>query len=308
LQLCCKNFWFADTGKCKMNFFRISLIISMAFCFSLQAGTGAGIVTTIHPFKEILQKVVGDRMEVIQLLPAGASPHTYELRPSEIMKIEQARAVFYGAANLDGWVTKMQHAHLISLVDMIPDSLVLQISASVHFHSKNDRSNIDPHFWTDPLVVKAILPAICDTLSVLDPAGKNIYLKNMKAFRIELDKLNQEITNEERSLKGVSVFLSHPFFQYYLRRFGFKIAGIIEVNPGMEPTPRELKFFIDLSRKENVRAVLAQVQLSDRPAKLLAEAAHIVLIELDPLGGFPGRETYSELLLYNTNLLVKDLE
>jgi zinc transport system substrate-binding protein len=224
------------------------------------------------------------------------------------MKIEQARAVFYGAANLDGWVTKIQHAHLISLVDMIPDSLVLHITSSFHSHSENDRSGIDPHFWTDPLAVRAILPAICDTLSSLDPAGKNIYLNNMKAFMMELESLKQEIALKVQPLKGTSVFLSLPFFQYYLKRFGFKIAGIIEINPGTEPTPRELKFFIDLSKKENVRAVLAQVQLSDRPAKLLAEAAHIVLINLDPLGGFPGRKTYSELLLYNTNLLVKDLE
>jgi zinc transport system substrate-binding protein len=252
--------------------------------------------------------VVGDRMEVIQLLPAGASTHTYELRPSEIRQIEQARAVFYGATNLDGWITRMQRGNLISLVDMIPDSLVLHITSSFHFHGENDRSSIDPHFWTDPLVVKAILPAICDTLSALDPAGKNIYLKNMKTFELELENLAQQIMSDLQAQKGTSVFLSHPFFQYYLKRFGFKLAGIIEINPGTEPTPRELKYFIDLSRKENVRAVLAQVQLSDRPAKLVAEAADIVLIVLDPLGGFPGRETYSELLRYNTRLLLKGLE
>lgn len=291
-----------------MKILKISLILSLLFSLSLWAESGNRIVTTIHPFKEILQKVVGDRMEVIQLLPAGASPHTYELRPSEIRQIEQARAVFYGAQNLDGWITRMQRGNLISLVDMIPDSLVLHITSSFHFHGENDRSSIDPHFWTDPLVVKAILPAICDTLSALDPAGKNIYLKNMKTFELELENLAQQIMSDLQAQKGTSVFLSHPFFQYYLKRFGFKTVGIIEINPGTEPTPRELKYFIDLSRKENVRAVLAQVQLSDRPAKLVAEAADIVLIVLDPLGGFPGRETYSELLLYNTRLLVEGLE
>jgi len=152
------------------------------------------------------------------------------------------------------------------------------------------------------------LPAICDTLSALDPGGKNVYLKNMNAFAIELENLKQKIATELQPVQGTSVFLSHPFFQYYLKRFGFKTAGIIEVNPGTEPTPRELKFFIDVSQKENVRAVLAQVQLSDRPAKLVAEAAHISLIVLDPLGGFPGRQTYSELLLYNTRLLIEGLE
>jgi zinc transport system substrate-binding protein len=291
-----------------MKILKISLIFSLLISLSLWAETENRVVTTIHPFKEILQKVVGDRMEVIQLLPAGASPHTYELRPSEIRQIEQARAVFYGAPNLDGWITRMQRGNLISLVDMIPDSLVLHITSSFHFHGENDRSSIDPHFWTDPLVVKAILPAICDTLSALDPAGKNIYLKNMKTFELELENLAQQIMSDLQAQKGTSVFLSHPFFQYYLKRFGFKTAGIIEINPGTEPTPRELKYFIDLSRKENVRAVLAQVQLSDRPAKLVAEAADIVLIVLDPLGGFPGRETYSELLQYNTRLLLKGLE
>ena len=41
------------------------------------------IVTTIYPFKAIIQEIVGDKYQVKSILPAGADPHTYEILPSD---------------------------------------------------------------------------------------------------------------------------------------------------------------------------------------------------------------------------------
>ena len=67
-------------------------------------------VTTIFPFGEILKSLVKGRGEVTVILPAGASPHTYELKPSELRNIENSLALFYGASNLDNWIKKINHA------------------------------------------------------------------------------------------------------------------------------------------------------------------------------------------------------
>jgi zinc transport system substrate-binding protein len=264
-------------------------------------------VTTIFPFGEILNSLVKGRGKVTVILPPGASPHTYELKPSELRYIENSLALFYGSSNLDNWVEKINHNNKIELINLIPSSHLLKIPLLIHNHGSKD-VGIDPHFWTDPLTVKALLPSLCDTLCTVDPDGKEIYNRNLIVFDRQLTELHKKIYKDIHSIKNKSVFLSHPFFLYYLNRYEFVLAGIIEIQPGTEPTPKELKNYIDIAKNKQVKAVLTHTQLSDKPAQLVVEATQMKIIQLDPLGGYKNRNTYSDILMYNTNLLVKGLK
>jgi len=261
-------------------------------------------VTTLYPFKMIIERIVGERGEVDEILPPGASPHTYELKPSEIKKAEKATALFYGADNLDGWVLKLDHPESISLFGLLPAQNQLAIK-NYAGRSADEVIGSDPHFWTDPLAVKVMLPALVDTLCALDPEGWDTYRKNSLSFSNKLDSLEIKIHNAFSQIRNKSVILAHPFFQYFLKRFGFRVEGIIETIPGKESTPRELKEIIDRANEHNVKVILTHPQSSDRPARLVAEATKAKVVELDPIGGVAGREAYDELLLYNTQILLK---
>jgi zinc transport system substrate-binding protein len=262
-------------------------------------------VTTIHPFKAIIQEIVGESGVVDEILPPGASPHTYELRPSELNKIEKATAFFYGAENLDGWAAKIKTAHRIELMKMLTEQNRLTLQ---NFVGNKKVIGTDPHFWTDPLTVKAMLPALVDTLCKLNPEQCTLYRKNSFQFSTQLDNLTQLIQESFSNVPVKEVLLAHPFFQYYFNRFGFKLIGTIETIPGSEPTPRDLKEIIDQARQRHLKIILVNPQISDRPAQLIAEATGAKIVELDPIGGVAGRETYDELLLYNTTILLQALQ
>lgn len=51
-----------------------------------------------------------------------------------------------------------------------------------------------------------------------------------------------------------------------------------------------------------------EVQLSRRPAEVLAAEANVALYELDPKGGVAGRDTYEQLLLFNAAVLAEALQ
>src|SRR5437588_12380253 len=78
----------------------------------------------------------------------------------------------------------------------------------------NQAESIDPHFWTDPLTVQAILPKLADTLSRLDPQGSAIYHANAERFARELDSLNAQLQEVLAPVKYRPVFLFHPSLQY----------------------------------------------------------------------------------------------
>jgi len=272
-------------------------------------------ITTIYPFKIIISPLLVDSADIAVILPPGASPHTYEMRPSDIKKVSEAIALFQGGQNLDVWAYKFKHPRCIELINFLPPEYLLFFDQGRYsgedkiLDPNNHRHHgVDPHFWSDPLAVKALLPVISDTLCKLDPDYCVIYQKNYASFANALDSLYIQIQVKLAPVRGSAVMLAQPFFRYYLNRFDIKVVDIIEPIPGKEPTPADLKKLIQKATMYQVKAILSHPQLSDRSAQLVSEATGISVIELDPLGGIEGRRTYDELLLYNTRILLEVLQ
>ena len=281
----------------------IKKILLLVFFFQLILAAQPEYVTTIHPFKEILKRVVGERGKVICLLPPGSSPHTYRISPSEVKMIESADALFYGAKNLDEWVIGYNSPHKVELLRFLPVDSLLNI-----FTIRNENVGTDPHFWTDPLLVKILLPQLAAKLCSIDPDGCKIYEANAEEFSKELESIYNEINKNLMRVKKRTVILSHPFFQYFLKRFKFTLAGIIEPIPGKEPTPKELKELIDIAIKNNVEKIFTHIQLPDNAAHLLSESTGIKVYTLDPVGGVEGRQSYEEILKYNADIILKAMK
>jgi len=285
----------------------MKLIVPLVLLVAFDAGRSQpAFVTTIHPFREIVRMVVGDRGEVYEILPAGASPHTFELRPSEIRRIAAAKALFCGSPQLDGWSRKFQNPHRLELLQLLPPQYRLRMEGH-RSPAAPGSSGIDPHFWTDPLAVKALLPSLADTLCALDSNGCEVYQQNSARAASHLDSLVEEIDRTLAPVRGAAVVLSHPFFRYFLKRFGIRVAAVIEWAPGREPTPKDIKRIIQQVKREKVQAIFTLAQLSSRPAELVAEASGVPTHELDPLGGVPGRMTYDELMLHNMRIILEAL-
>lgn len=98
------------------------------------------IVTTIYPFKAIIQELAGEKLSVKTILPAGADPHTYEMLPSDFQSIQNSKAFFYGAEALDGWAAKINVDNKIELLSLVPDKYLIDIKIP-HFHSDEQSDN-----------------------------------------------------------------------------------------------------------------------------------------------------------------------
>jgi zinc transport system substrate-binding protein len=278
-------------------------IISIFFLLTVPLLSQIKIATTLNPFKEIIQKVAGNRGEVIAILKPGFSPHTYEVSPSEMSDIESADILFFGADNLDGWVKKLVSNRKIELIKLLPEDSLLNVTTI-----EGEAVGTDPHFWNDPLLVKILSGEIVKELCKIDPEGCNEYKTNATFFSNELDKYYKKIESMFSSLKKKNVMLSHPFFAYFLNRFNFNTAGLIEPIPGKEPTAKDLKKIIDTAIQEKVGAIFIHSQLPENAAKIVSESTGIKIYTLDPIGGIKGRITYEELLLYNTEIIINALK
>ena len=258
-------------------------------------------VTTIAPFEMILRPVVEGRGTVERLLDPGASPHTYDPTPSDLRAVSNATALVYGAEHLDGWAADLSADRRLALVDLLPPNARLSFEEGGHGGAGD--ATIDPHFWTDPLAVKGLLPALADTLCALDADGCTTYRANADSFATALAALDTRLQRIMGPVRETPVLLAQPFFRYFLHRYGPRLVGVVEPRPGTQPTARDLRRLVEQARAAGARAVLTQRQLSDQAAAAVAEPSALPLIQLDPLGGVEGRDTYASLLLSNARRL-----
>lgn len=272
----------------------------------------ADFVVTIPPLKLILQEITGDGNRITCILPPGASPHTFELRPSTARKLGEAKAVFYVDESIDGWAARLAPGRLHSVFSMVPKALQRPYDVP-HEHGSARQTGADPstanaHFWSDPVVVRAIVPELVTAVSSADPDNAVRYAANGASFLAALDALDREFGALPAELGDYALVAFHPSWQYFCERYGITVTAYVEPFPGKEPTPQTIQALKAALSAIKRRVVLSEVQLPSRSARVLAESVGAMVAVIDPLGGQGDRNTYSGLLRYNAVQIRKALE
>ncbi len=285
-------------------------------------------LTSIFPLAAVLSELAGDRAEVRAVAPPGASPHTFQARPQDVKDAERAEALFLVGAQLDNWAERMPAREHVTVFEMLPAAHQRKICDAdcgtivdcaghdhdydhdhthshdhAHDHEHGDCEDYDPHFWLDPNAVAALLPALTDKLIALDPKGAALYRRNADQLSVRLAALDAEIDATLAPLAGTPLLQLHPSAGYFFARYELECAGVVHVAPGRNPSSRELRELTQVATERNARAVLAEPQLSDRAAKVLARELDLPVLEFDPVGGAADRTDYEGLLRYNARAL-----
>ncbi len=263
-------------------------------CSSETMNSKPTIVVTNHVLLAIISEITGPMGNIVCLLKPSDSPHTYSAKPSDAVAAKSANIFFYTASNLDGWASSLESANKIELIKLIPKEFLMNFDNS---------SGIDPHFWTDPMLIKAILPIIVEQLSKVDKNNASLYKSNSETFAKRLDLLDVQINDILKEVKGKSVFLFHPSFRYFLKRYSLIYGGAIEEIPGKEPTANTIASLIKKIQASNTKSIFTEPQLNEEAANALVFEAKLATYVLDPIGGDKGRKSYADLLLYNANIL-----
>lgn len=282
------------------SFSFLLLIFALVSCGKQQTAINEQyFITTNYPLTMIMREISGSDNEVYCIIPPGATQHTFAPKPSDIRRVENSTAVFYISENLDGWLMNFDNVKKIKIIDLIPDSSLLYFPGSKH-----TSKNIDPHFWTDPVLMKSIVPKLAELMSQYNPMQKTKYENNTKKVVKELNALDNEIKTALAPYKDKSVLLFHPSFLYFLNRYGLNYAGTVEPAPGKQPTLQDIAELKKIIKKYNIKAVYAEPQLPKRSLNVLIQGMKIKLLELDPIGGGKDKDNYFDLMRFNLNNII----
>lgn len=288
-------------------------------------GPGAGhpdrekritVAATIFPLADITQNIGGDLVETVTLLPAGASPHTFEPTPAQMSKVAQADLLVRVGAGLDDWVAGLVAANSravrVVAVEAIGKEALPYVPEAGGTHEGHDHSThhetVDPHVWLDPVLVRdRIAPAIAAALCQVAPEHRQRFAQNLARYQQKLTSLDAEIRTQLAGLEGASFVTLHGAWQYFGKRYHLGQLLPVHYSPAREPSARWIAGLITAARQTGAKAVLAEPQLSPKAVAVIAQESRLPILVLDPLGGpgVAGRDSYLALMRYNARTLAK---
>ncbi len=282
--------------------------LGLFFAFFLSHASSASdnklkVVASIAPLADFARQVGGDKVDVTLLLPPGASPHTYEPTPRTMQEISQAKIFIKIGAGLEFWADKLVAAAAKDVVTVDCSRSVALIHALDH--EKHGAGNVDPHYWLDPVIAIGMVKKIEEAYAKVDPADSSYFAQRASSYIAVLTALDKQIAETVKTFRTREYVTFHPAWNYFSRRYGLTVAGVIEEGPGKEPTVRHIDRILREIRRLKIRVVFAETQFSPRMAEAIAREAGGRVLMLDPIGGQKERVSYIGMMRYNLALMKK---
>ena len=269
------------------------------------------IVVTIPVLKDLAEQVGAPYVHVTSLLKGYENEHTYSPKPSDLIAVRNAQLLFEVGLGLEVWVAGLVKSAGRPSLTIVTTSKGIALISDGHeadsAHEDHARGN--PHVWMDPENVATMMRHVTEALVAADPTHAEEFRRNQAAYLQRLDHLRAELTDRLSRLTDRRFIAHHPAWPYFARRFGFEIVGTIQAQSASEPSAVHLQTLIATIKKHRVKAVVSEIQLSQRLPELLARetGARVVVLTTLP-GGLPRTDTYLDMLRYNVLQLANALE
>lgn len=280
------------------------LIIPSVLLAEVSNIKGIEIVVSIYPLKGLVEKIGGKNVTVDFIIPPGASPHTFEPKPSDIKRLSQAKVLFLIGGGLEFWADKA-----IRSLNRKPKVVILSKGLPLlkedHASRYRGRETFDPHIWLDPVMVMAMVEKISDVLIDIDPSNKAYYKERAETLKRELEGLHLKIMESVKGFRTKEFVTFHSAWNYFSKRYGLRIVGVIEESPGKEASPAHIARIIEGIKKTKAKVVFAEPQFNPKAAEVIARETGARVLFLDPIGdpNKKGRDSYIDLMNYNLSIL-----
>jgi zinc transport system substrate-binding protein len=237
-----------------------------------------GVVVSILPQAEFVEKVGGDKVQVAVIVPPGASPHTYEPAPSQLGELSKAKMYAKAGSGIEfelSWMDK--------IISLNKDMLVIDCSKGITLMKSEDEDEpgMDAHIWTSVRNAKIMVENIYEGIIKVDAANKEYYESNKDKYIKELDELDKEITQIISEKNNKEFIVYHPAFAYFSRDYDLKQIPVEQ--GGKEPTPKWIERLIEEAKEKNITVIFASPEMSTKSAEVIANEIKGTVVLIDPL-------------------------
>ena len=281
----------------------LMLTLIMTACGGDKKSDKLKIVTSFYPVYIETLNIAGnvDGVEVVNLTqPQTGCLHDYQLTTEDMKTLETADIFIVNGAGMESFLDKVTSAQ--------KDLKIIDASAADDISFIKEGDEINPHVWMSITYSMAQVREINRKLCELDPDHAEAYKKNTLDYLNKLSDLRDSMHFALDNIPNKDIITFHEAFPYFAAEFKLNIAGVIEREPGTEPTPQELKETIEKLNSMPVKVIFTEPQYSSKAAETISRETGAKIYTLDPVVTGDGNPfDYLNKMMDNMMTLLKAL-
>jgi len=261
-------------------------------CLLCLTGQGAEVlcIETSQPIlQEWTSRLAAGGASVGSLTPRASDLHVFEPSPQTVRRLIEAEAILGMDPLLEPWLerlvrsNRLEHKVLWFGKPWISDqgntlSCCPEDAGGKHTLLRRPRP-VDPHIWTDPVIVRELLVATHAWL------GKRLGADGEARRRAALDDLLAETAAVDRELRGLmeavpsdrrGLLTHHGNLGRFAERYGLRIEGVLLASATTEaadPSARDMARLIAIARSGRARLIVVDKGQRAAAAGVLAQEA-----------------------------------
>ena len=228
------------------------------------------VLVTVKPVHSLVAGIMAGMGEPVLLLPAGATPHSYSLRPSDARKLARADLVIRVGPALESFLAK-------PLANLARRARVITLM-------RDGGLEADPHIWLDPKYARRIVTDVTIAINRVDPDNSARYGANARKLQARIDRLDTALSVVLKPVRNTPFIVFHDGYRHFERRYGLNHVAAIAVSPDRAPGARRLRQIRDIIRTGGAKCVFIEPQFRPSLARALTRNTDVRLATLDPLG------------------------
>jgi zinc transport system substrate-binding protein len=307
-------------------FLSLGLVITSGCVDRQEASASADkpvIAVSILPQAEFVEKIAGDQVRVIVMVPQGADPHTYEITSGQLRDLSKAQMYVKVGSGLD-----FENVWMDRLIAQNSGMLIVDSSSGIklrtmeahshgdedHDHDEHDaedhdheeheaedhdheehEADEDNHTHSHTHAAGAKDPHIWTS-----PQEAKIMVNNIYAGLVQVDPDNKDLYMQNRDaylaeLDAADAMIKETLagkegrsFIVYHPSWGYfaDAYGLNEVSveiEGKEPSAKDMQRLIDTAKEKNITVIFVQPGFSATSAKAIASEINAEVVAVDPL-------------------------
>ena len=251
---------------------KLTVLLSLLATNLVMAGESLRVVTSFYPVYVTALNVTGgiDGIEVTNMTsPHTGCLHDYQLTAGDVRTLADADVLLVNGAGTEPFLDKVRGNS--------PGLRIVEASRGIPLMDGN------PHVWVSFEGARRQVDNVAEALAEAAPGHAEALRANAETYKSSLAALEKKMHEELKPYAGARIMTFHGAFPYFARDFGLELVGVVEREPGAEPSARELSETIDLVRERGVKARATEPQYSDRTAQVIARETGVRICELDPV-------------------------
>jgi zinc transport system substrate-binding protein len=227
-------------------------------------------------------QIGGEKVDVLNITPAGAEPHDYEPTAQDIAQIEKS-GVLSVNGHVEAWGNKIRDDLTNQNVDVVTAGeglFTLKLT-------EGGNTSPDPHLWLDPKLAEKEAGKIEQAFLKKDPANAAYYQANLKYLNTKLEQLDAQYQKSLSTCQSKDIVTSHAAFGYLAKEYGLHQVAIAGLSPDAEPSGQQLADVAEFAKKNNVHYIFFESLISPKLSETVAHEIGAQTLVLDPIEGIP---------------------